>query len=647
MGEPYLSIEKGVAMKKLFAILLTLATAVSLLPAALTASAAEATPETPTLIITEVCFNPSFKENDVDLSNTEDVTEYVEVYNPTDADVSVADCVMQYTGNGFAAESYSTNRIVTVSDNPRVIKPGETAVFVCYQASSATLGYGYASDEEIKAYYGLFCELYGCADDLPLHSFYVIPRAESGTGEKIAGGFNLSNSHTEALLRLARGEEVLAQCLYNAELWNKNNTGVNMMWHEGMDPDHPLTSMPLNTAGCNPGRIYANQVPNPALTAPADAVSVKVMEYNVRADAQTQTAADGSTVTDEMRTARIYEVIASHDPDVLALPEVNYRWLELMDGALYGEGTAYSAYGRSGSGKYHDGKQQNNVWDLTTLILWRTERFDLIEQGSFWCSKVPNRQGSANWDGGLVGDMPRAINWVILEDKETKARFLFAAAHLDAKSGEIRALSAELIKDQVGELAQGLPVIVTGDFNCSDNSVPYANIHGDTLYDARYLVPTYGSMTVLGTYNKFGENTDIQVRLPIDLCFVSRETVWVESAIMDCGFADAGNSVYASDHNATVYALKLQNLRAVDPETEETADTPAEPVTNPVTDPAAAPDGTEEPTAPETPTADSTDTSDGTNAPDGGCASSLPLLALLLPLPAARLMAWKKRREEQ
>lgn len=128
---------------------------------------------------------------------------------------------------------------------------------------------------------------------------------------------------------------------------------------------------------------------------------------------------------------------------------------------------------------------------------------------------------------GLICDLPRAINWVILEDKEMGAQFFFAAAHPDAKTAEIRALSAELIKTQTAELAKGLPVIIMGDFNFADNSAAYKSIHGDTLYDARYLVPTYGNMTVLGTYNKFGANTDLQVRLPIDLCFVSpRRSGW-------------------------------------------------------------------------------------------------------------------------
>ena len=53
----------------------------------------------------------------------------------------------------------------------------------------------------------------------------------------------------------------------------------------------------------------------------------------------------------------------------------------------------------------------------------------------------------------------------------------------------------------------------------------------------------------------------MQVRLPIDLCFVTPETVWVESARMDYAFVDAGNSVYASDHNAVIFELKLKTLQ--------------------------------------------------------------------------------------
>lgn len=69
----------------------------------------------------------------------------MEIYNPTDADVPLADSVMRYA-KGYGANE-SENPIITVSDNPCVVKPGETAVPVCYQTTSAQLGYGYATDE--------------------------------------------------------------------------------------------------------------------------------------------------------------------------------------------------------------------------------------------------------------------------------------------------------------------------------------------------------------------------------------------------------------------------------------------------------------------------------------------------------------------
>ena len=170
-------------MKRLLTVLLAVAAVLTLLPAALSVSAGDAVPA---LVITEVCFNPTFEENDKGLSESEDVLEYVEVYNPGDTEVSIADCVMRLA-KGYGAEP-TQNAIVTVSDNPRVIGAGKTAVFVCYQATSATLGYGYATDEEIKAYYDFFCDFFDCADALSLHDFYIIPRAESGTDDLLFYG---------------------------------------------------------------------------------------------------------------------------------------------------------------------------------------------------------------------------------------------------------------------------------------------------------------------------------------------------------------------------------------------------------------------------------------------------------------------------
>jgi endonuclease/exonuclease/phosphatase family metal-dependent hydrolase len=394
-----------------------------------------------------------------------------------------------------------------------------------------------------------------------------------------------------------------------------------------------------------------------------------------------------------MRTEKIFETIDAHDPDVLVLSEINYRWLKILNGRLFGEGGEYSAYGRSSVGRYHDKSQSGEIWDLTTLVLWKTEKYDLIDKGTFWCSSTPSRPSSKGWEDGLMANLARAINWVILEDKATGAQFLFVGVHLDARTPEVRERSTALLVEMATELAQGLPIVAMGDYNCSDNAAAYWNIHDTNLYDARYLVSAYGNMTLLGSFNKFGENTDMQVRLPIDLCFVTPETVWVDTARVDYAFVDEGKSVYASDHNAVIFELQLKQLHTVEPETETEAPTelPTEPVTDPETDPVTDPETdpgtdpgtnpeTEPVTQPETALADTaevtevptdvpteaptdlitdalteaptgTPTEPVTNAPGeiappkSGCGATLSALSLLTVLPAVLCLLRKKREE--
>ena len=221
-----------------------------------------------------------------------------------------------------------------------------------------------------------------------------------------------------------------------------------------------------------------------------------------------------------------------------------------------------------------------------------------------------------------------------------------AAKRLDSKYGQVCRQRLEgTYQKKNGEISQfnceKYKPLLDVDCNFSHRCCDVMKTH---LYDARYLVPTYGDMTILGTYNKFGANTDMQVRLPIDLCFVTPESVWVESAKSDYAFVDAGGSVYASDHNAVIFELKLQKL-TVEPETEA----PTEPETDPVTEAPAEPpaeETTATPSETEAPTAEATDAPTepftDTEAPKSGCGASLSLGALIALLPAAALFFRKR-----
>ena len=304
------------------------------------------------------------------------------------------------------------------------------------------------------------------------------------------------------------------------------------------------------------------------------------------------------------------------------------------------EGGQYAAYGRAGQGStYGSGKYSGQKWDLFNLILWNAEKYELVESGSFWGSKMPNRPNSCGWGNGINGDMGRAMNWVILKEKASGVEFFFMCAHLDAKVEEVRTLSAELIVNKATELSGGRPVIMVGDWNANERKPAYELLAYGPYADARYRTPELADMTVFNTYNKWGEYTDQHTtRPPIDHCFISPDTVFVESALMDPVYMDEGETMYGSDHNATVFSLQLL-IPVGEPDTEAPTEEITEAPTEAPTDPATE---TNTPPVTDIPTEAPTETPE--EPAKTGCQSSA--LASVAVITACAAVALAKKRKE-
>lgn len=598
-----------------------------------TAAADEPTPK---LILTEICYNPTFVEgNDKDLEDSADVLEYVEVVNVTGEAISMEGLTLRYSKDGDEGP-FKQNTVLLLAESGKTLAPGEVAVIAVYNADTAKAGLGYATPEEQKAYYDFFAEFYGCAEDLDSGRFYVSPAVESGTGDSIADGFRLGNQNENVTVQLTNGEgDLLCEVNYDATLWNRNGWSMNLIYRSGLVEGHPLASEDLNIAACTPGVLRENQISAAGLAPTGATMSLKVMEYNICATASTQARPDGSTMSMEERMDLVMDYMIAQAPDVIGLCEVNYVWFPALEAKLTGEGGAYSAYGRSGRGATFGAERYNKeTWDLYSLILWNTEKYDLVEQGSFWGSKTPSRPNSCNWDG-YTGDMGRAMNWVILKDKQTGTEFFFLCAHLDAKVDEVRTLTADLITKQVTELAAGRPVIMVGDWNANENRESYDIMAYGDYADARYLVADPADMTIYNTYNKWGEYTDqLTTRPPIDHCFVSRGNVFVERAAMDPVYVE-GTELYSADHNATLFDLLVTAAQSPEPEvtTEAVTDAAPESAADTTADTTV---GTTVDTTVDT-TADATDT-EAEAGKESGCGSSVLSVTLLALLPAAGLL---------
>ena len=561
-------------MKKLICAALLLCTIMLLSP--LTAFAKTPPSEGNGLLITEICYDPSWKEGDERIEESADVFSYVEIYNPTDRTISLTDLSLCYRTE---KERIDSGALICAGSTPS-LAPGEIAVIVLYDQSSWTVLGLDNKAECAAAVWEAFTDLHGIADTLDKNHFFIATNKD----------FKLDKESANAAMELYCGGYVNT-FTYDAAYYDRNNRAVVF----GAD------GKCMGAALCKPGTVYDNQIPdNPALLPNMQTIGIKAVEYNICASGIPNDYEDIPFIADRQDEA--LALLAAESPDLIVLCEVNFAWQEYVQ--AFCEQNGYTAYGFSSAGKDFHGKQNRQKWDLTSLILWKTDRFETLEVNHFWCSSTPDKKGSYKWGGGLSGDMARCINYAVLRDKASGVELLLLGAHLDAKSEEIRTLSAQLIYERAHTIAGERPIIMLGDWNANQTHDSYRTLTSGNLADARFR--TYVT-DLHGTFNKWGAySADFQTRLPIDHCLISKDKIWVESYKQVAG-DPIENVPHPSDHNMTVFSLLVSTGEPL-PETTEAE--------------------TEQPTAPA--------------QKQGGCGALIHLNILLLGCAAASLLIKKK-----
>ena len=185
------------------------------------------------------------------------------------------------------------------------------------------------------------------------------------------------------------------------------------------------------------------------------AQQVKVMTYNIRLDTPVDSVNQWGK-----RTQKVFDLIRKHDPDILGIQEaIHHQLMDLLKNLPQYD---YVGVGRD------DGKTKGEY----SAILFKKEKFTVQQQGTFWLSETPEVPGSKSWDAAIT----RVASWAKLRDKKTKKDFLSINTHFDHIGKEARRNSAGLLKSKANELGKGLPVIITGDFNCTRSDPPYSTI---------------------------------------------------------------------------------------------------------------------------------------------------------------------------
>lgn len=253
----------------------------------------------------------------------------------------------------------------------------------------------------------------------------------------------------------------------------------------------------------------------------------KVMTYNIRLD----TPDDGINQWPK-RSHKVVDLIRKYDPDILGIQEAIYHQLTDLLSSL-------PDYNYIGVGR-DDGKTKGEF----SAILYKKARFSVENQGTFWLSEHPEIPGSKDWDAAIT----RVASWGKLKDVKTKQSFLVINTHFDHIGKEARRKSAELLKQKASELGEGLPVIITGDFNCTREDSPYAAImkpEGIILTDPASTPPP-------GTFCGFRVNS-IECRA-IDYIFHSPEWLTMGYTVI----TDNDGTYYPSDHLPVLATVQLR-----------------------------------------------------------------------------------------
>jgi endonuclease/exonuclease/phosphatase family metal-dependent hydrolase len=253
--------------------------------------------------------------------------------------------------------------------------------------------------------------------------------------------------------------------------------------------------------------------------------SLKVMTYNIRFDNP-----QDSVNAWPNRKSKVISLITKYDPDLIGTQEALLH--QLMDIT-----TTNSQYGFVGVGR-DDGNQKGEF----SALLFKKEKFELLDQNTFWLSETPEVPGSKSWDAAIT----RVATWALLRENVSGRKFIAVNTHFDHMGVEARKQSAILLKNKVRELAYEVPVIITGDFNCTRDEDPYKIITDGELIELDDPAPDSP-----GTFCTFKVNSE--PCKAIDYVFFSNEWIADRYKVID----DNDGKYYPSDHLPVMVTLSL------------------------------------------------------------------------------------------
>lgn len=228
-----------------------------------------------------------------------------------------------------------------------------------------------------------------------------------------------------------------------------------------------------------------------------DSLKINVVSYNI------QTGTHYQTDTPQ----KIAQFLDKWEIDIFSTQELHMPQVLLFENEL-------NDYGWFGVGR-DNGKNLGE----TSVIFYRLDRFEVLEQNSFWLSETPDVPGSKSWNTSDT----RIVTWGKFLIKTSNEIFYVFNTHYDHISSLAREESSKLLRLKMREIAGLSPIIITGDLNCSFGSTPYNLLIEDNPEDLKISDSEKISLTEpfgpTGSYNNFSNDNPTN---KIDFIFVNQ-----------------------------------------------------------------------------------------------------------------------------
>lgn len=202
----------------------------------------------------------------------------------------------------------------------------------------------------------------------------------------------------------------------------------------------------------------------------AAAAELRVMTFNVR----NSRSADGEDAWPK-RKEFLLATVREFRGDLIGFQEVLADQYDELVARLPG-------YGWSGVAR--DDGVRKGEW---SCVAYRQERFAEVTKGDFWLSETPTVVGSKSWDAALT----RICSWVRLRDKATGREVVFANTHFDHRGVVARREAARVLSEQLSRIAPGVPAILVGDFNITEDTPAYTALIRPEAPDAIRWIDAY------------------------------------------------------------------------------------------------------------------------------------------------------------